>query len=92
MQENVIGLLNEGGYEMANRVYDDNGLAPSIRTYQGGGLQPKVVEVKQATKSGYTECILGGGGGLDIPNIKDSQRTSNRPRECVSDSDNGEYP
>ena len=31
------------GYEIANRIYDVNFLAPTIRTFQGGGLEPKVI-------------------------------------------------
>ena len=32
---------------MANRVYDKAGLSPTIRTFQGGGLEPKIIEDKQ---------------------------------------------
>ena len=42
----VLGVM-EGAYEMANRVYDKQGLAPTIRTFQGGGLEPKII-VKDA--------------------------------------------
>ena len=38
-----IGQL-EGAFEMANRVYSPDGLCPTIRTMQGGGLEPKIVE------------------------------------------------
>lgn len=34
----------EGGFEMANRVYSTEGLCPTIRTMQGGGLEPKILE------------------------------------------------
>lgn len=37
-----IGHL-QGKYELANRVYSVRGLCPTIRTFQGGGLEPKVV-------------------------------------------------
>lgn len=43
MEVKVIGQL-EGGYDMANRVYDKAGLSPTIRTFQGGGLEPKIIE------------------------------------------------
>lgn len=43
MEVKVIGQL-EGGYDMANRVYDKNGLSPTIRTFQGGGLEPKIID------------------------------------------------
>lgn len=31
-------------FESANRIYDKNGLSPTINTCCGGGLQPKVIE------------------------------------------------
>lgn len=40
----------EGGFEMANRVYSPDGLCPTIRTMQGGGLEPKIVEEKRFFK------------------------------------------
>lgn len=33
-------------FESANRVYDKNGLSPTINTCGGGGLQPKILEDK----------------------------------------------
>lgn len=65
---NVIGKMS--GYEIANRVYNSNGLSPTIRTYGGGGLEPKIMEVlkiKQATNKGYTECVVGGVADLSYP-------------------------
>ena len=69
------------GYEVANRVYDTDYLAPTIRCYQGGGLQPKFIEVKkmadtvmikQATKDGYIEC--------EVPGIADLNYVSSTTR------------
>ena len=40
----VIGMINKDGYELSNRVYDKRFLAPTIRTFQGGSLEPKVVK------------------------------------------------
>ena len=34
----------ESGYDMYGRVYGTDGIAPAIRTYQGGGLAPKIKE------------------------------------------------
>lgn len=34
----------EGKFDMVGRVYSQDGLCPSIRTMQGGGLQPKIAE------------------------------------------------
>ncbi|MFH6675340.1 DNA cytosine methyltransferase [Streptococcus suis] len=39
----VCGRL-PGKFEMPNRVYDPNGIAPTIRTMQGGGLEPKIIQ------------------------------------------------
>ena len=51
MEVKVIGQMDntiDHTFESANRVYDKNGLAPTINTCGGGGLQPKVIdEVKE---------------------------------------------
>lgn len=39
----VIGTLNET-FESQGRVYDKEGPSPTLRCFQGGGLQPKIVE------------------------------------------------
>lgn len=44
----VLGQMDntmDNTFESANRVYDENGLAPTVNTCGGGGLQPKIVEV-----------------------------------------------
>lgn len=38
-----IGNLNPT-FESQGRVYDKNELCPTLRTFQGGGLQPKAIE------------------------------------------------
>lgn len=40
----VIAGQLPGKFEMPNRVYDPNGIAPTIRTMQGGGLEPKIIQ------------------------------------------------
>lgn len=65
----VLGIM-EGGYEMPNRVYDDTGISPSIRTFQGGGLEPKVIQIRQATKEGTIPCLIGGVADLNYPTSK----------------------
>ena len=42
MCEHIAQL--EGNFEMNNRVYSPEGLCPTIRTMQGGGLEPKILE------------------------------------------------
>ena len=41
-------------FESANRIYDINGLAPTMNTCGGGGLQPKILEIK---KIGIIACF-----------------------------------
>ncbi|CYV39392.1 DNA cytosine methyltransferase [Streptococcus suis] len=39
----IAGQL-PGKFEMPNRVYAPEGIAPTIRTMQGGGLEPKIIQ------------------------------------------------
>ena len=43
------------------RVYDIQGLSPSLNTVSGGGGQMPYIEVKNATKSGSIKVRNGGG-------------------------------
>lgn len=47
----VIGQM-DGIFESTNRVYDVNGISPTMNTCGGGERQPKILEVKQL---GYVE-------------------------------------
>ncbi len=49
------------GYEVANRVYDTEYLAPTIRTFQGGGLQPKFLDIQPKVLGGLGEKKSNGG-------------------------------
>ncbi len=42
--DQIAQLTDKKYNEMASRVYSDKGLCPTIRTMQGGGLEPKVAE------------------------------------------------
>ena len=47
MEVKVIGQMDntiDHTFESANRVYDKNGLSPTINTCGGGGLQPKIIQ------------------------------------------------
>lgn len=80
----VIGRMDntlDNTFESANRVYDINGISPTIPTCSGGGIQPKFIEVKemadtvmikQATKDGYIEC--------EVPGIADLNYVSSTTR------------
>lgn len=62
MEEPKIKVLGEmEGFESANRVYDAGALAPALRTYQGGGLQPKVLEKEPTLLGGLGERKSNGG-------------------------------
>lgn len=61
MRVKVIGQMDntqDHTLESANRVYDIQGLAPTIPTCGGGGIQPKIL-VNQENRGGYetTEII-----------------------------------
>lgn len=88
----VIGLLDEGGYELANRVYSQDGISPTIRTFQGGGLEPKFVEIRQATKEGTIPCMVGGGSGPKLSEQQDKARKSDSKWNGISHTYNGGYP
>ena len=42
-------------HDQNSRVYDTNGLAPTLSTMQGGGQEPKI-RVKEATITDYSEA------------------------------------
>lgn len=46
----IIGQMDntiDHTFESANRIYDADGVAPTMNTCGGGGLKPKILEVKQ---------------------------------------------
>lgn len=72
MDLKMIGQMDhtlDNTHESANRVYDTEGLCPTIPTGTGGGHIPKILDVekvptikiRQATKQGFIECEVGGG-------------------------------
>ena len=57
MEVKIIGKMDntiDHTFESANRVYDKNGISPTINTCGGGGLQPKVIDA-QAVRMVRTE-------------------------------------
>lgn len=67
-QIKVTGNLN-GSHEQNGRIYDANGISPTLNTMQGGDRQPKII-VKEATKQGYSEAEVGDSINLSHPNSK----------------------
>ena len=51
------------------RIYDTEGLSPTLHSMQGGNLQPMVI-VPEATKKGYAEAVAGDSINLEQPNSK----------------------
>lgn len=69
----IIGQMDntiDHTFESANRVYDVGGVAPTMNTCGGGGLQPKILEANQIPK-----CLnpKGGRSGIDglQPSVQD---------------------
>ena len=65
----VIAGNLPGSHEQNGRVYDINGISPTLNTMQGGGRQPKI-RVREATKKGYAEATVGDSVNLAHPNSK----------------------
>ena len=64
----IAGKL-PGNHDQNSRVYDTDGLAPTLSTMQGGGQEPKI-RVKEATSKGYAEAEIGDSVNLSHPNSK----------------------
>jgi hypothetical protein len=63
MEVKVIAQMDntiDNTFESANRIYDIYGIAPTIPTCGGGGIQPKILEVKRYAKSkDFHSCFAG---------------------------------
>ena len=59
MEVKVIGQMDNSidhTFESANRIYDTNSISPTINTCGGGGLQPKILEVKHEINKSVYSC------------------------------------
>lgn len=63
-----FGIL-QPNFNQCGVVYETDGIAPTIRAYQGGGLEPKI-RVKEATAQGYAEAETSPSVNLSHPNSK----------------------
>ena len=63
-----FGIL-QPNFNQCGVVYETDGIAPTIRAYQGGGLEPKI-RVKEARSKGYAEAEVGDSVNLSHPNSK----------------------
>ena len=63
----IAGTLHTTNYDKMNRVYDPDGLSPTIETPSGGNKMPKVIEYPAGTKRGYMEAHPGDGLVMERP-------------------------
>lgn len=80
----VANLCTAGikGYnEMNGRIYAADGVATTVRANSGGHNEIKVA-IPQATKQGYIECEMGGGGRFELSKQQDAQRACADGRLC----------
>lgn len=56
-------------HEQSGRVYDKNGISPTIHTMQGGNQEPKI-SIPEATKKGFAYAYDGDSFYLDRPHQK----------------------
>lgn len=61
----VLGKITPD-FNSSGHIYAGNSLCPTLRTYQGGGLEPKIL-IKNATAKGYLEAADGDGIDLAYP-------------------------
>lgn len=65
MEIDTIGLLDMPGQEQTRRVYNPDGLAPTLSTMQGGNRQPKIM-IKENNSRGFSECSIPGVADLSF--------------------------
>jgi len=72
MEVRIIGNMDntiDHTFESANRVYDKDGLCPTIPTCGGGNIQPKIIEKQQL-------CVAMRGRGMDNKQTLELNTTS----------------
>lgn len=57
-QVEVVNDTSAFSFQSPHRVYDPEGLSPTLKTMQGGGLEPKIL-VRETNSKGYTEAKPG---------------------------------
>lgn len=61
----IAGSLG-GKYRKANEVLDSSGISTCLDTMQGGNREPKILQIREGTKKGYTEAYSGDGVVLNF--------------------------
>lgn len=54
---NVIGHVDIKGYDLLKRIYDIEGISPTLNTMRGGNRQPKIIENGRVRKLTPLECF-----------------------------------
>ena len=67
----LVGSLDIKGQDVVKRVYDPNGLAPTLTTMQGGNRQPKIIVLSRVRKLSPKECFK----LMGVPNSINSKVT-----------------
>jgi DNA (cytosine-5)-methyltransferase 1 len=62
-------MYPNGGNPQAGRIYDDEGISPTMDTCSGGNRMPKIL-VRENTKKGYAEAVEGDSINLERINSK----------------------
>lgn len=85
---NIRKTSSFGGNPQTGRVYDTNGISPTLNTMQGGGREPKIL-IKNNTKLGYLEAHNGDGVDLSYPTSNNRRgRVQNKRSNTLETSSN----
>lgn len=83
-----VGILDIKGNDCIKRVYSKEGISPTLTGMQGGNTQPKIM-IKNATKKGYDEAIVGDSVNLSYPNSKTRRgRVGHQISQTIQCNDN----
>lgn len=82
----VVGKLNIKGNDILKRVYDVDGVAPTIYTAQGGNQEPKILQRARGFNKGgeFAVCPTISSSSFEQNNLLKSARIRKlTPRECL---------
>ena len=82
----VVGKLDIKGNDIIKRVYDVDGVAPTIHTAQGGNQEPKILQRARGFNKGaeFESCPTISSSSFEQNNLLKSERIRKlTPRECL---------
>ena len=82
----VVGELDTKGADCIKRVYDTDGLAPTLTTMGGGGREPKILQRARGFNKGgeFAVCPTISSSSFEQNNLLKSARIRKlTPRECL---------